>query len=432
MTNTWTPPLARFREAAGRLTRPSGPPPRPTRSALAWDALLALVLGVAMIDYALDAADGRRQIGPYGVSVVIQPMNAALLVTLAVVASSALALRRRYPLAVLWVVQVAAMLTPQEVPRLTFYALLVAVYSAATHSPYRVLTLASLPVSLLPFGMSGDAASPVIPAGPVPAVVSDEYVPLLILVPIAVMADGLRRWKRRTDESHARLAALERERDAALRRAVEHERARIARELHDVVTHNVSVMVIQAGAARTIMAAEPERAGAALREVEAGGRAALSELRHVMGLLTMDDERSGGTEELTPQPDLDRLPALVRRMRSSGVAVELAVAGEPRPLPPGIELAAYRVVQEALTNAVKHASGADVRVTVDHGTERLRVAVADAGGEPGPGAADGGGRGLLGLRERLSVYGGTLTAGPRPLGGYRVEAEIPLAPGEEP
>ncbi|GJF34746.1 hypothetical protein KNE206_74460 [Kitasatospora sp. NE20-6] len=159
----------------------------------------------------------------------------------------------------------------------------------------------------------------------------------------------------------------------------------------------------------------------------------MTELRHVMGLLTMTDEEEGTDEGAdlahtaavpAPQPGLDQLEKLVGRVRDTGLPVDLTVTGPPRPLPPGVELAAYRVVQEALTDTVKHASGATAAVTVEYGPERLRVEVTDTGGHPGAGA--GSGRGLIGLRERLAVYGGILDTGRRLTGGYRVEALIPL------
>ncbi|MFI8353227.1 sensor histidine kinase [Streptomyces cyaneofuscatus] len=423
----------RLREAARRTVRdaglPSGPPLRPPRRAWQFDALLALALGIATVYYGIDNTDNVvvREIAP-GVEIVIPrpagPGGLALMVTLAAVASGALALRRRYPLAVLCVVTAATLATPQSVMRLTFYAFIIAVYSAAVYSPYRVAALAALPVSVVLVGTSGNAVTPIVP---------NEYIALLILVPMAVAAVGLRTWKLRTDEGRARLSLLEREQAEALRRAVEHERARIARELHDVVTHNVSVMIIQAGAARKIMKISPEEAGEALLAVEAGGRSAMAELRHVMGLLTMADEGEGrdegadlaGTAAVpAPQPGLDQLEALVGRVRDTGLPVGLTVTGSPRPLPPGVELAAYRVVQEALTNTVKHASGSAAAVTVEYGPERLRVEVTDTGGHPG--AGPGSGRGLIGLRERLAVYDGILTTGRRLTGGYRVEALIPL------
>ncbi|MFG2658659.1 sensor histidine kinase [Streptomyces sp. NPDC048425] len=427
--------VERLRDVARRTVRdaglPSGPPLRPVRRAWQFDALVALALGITTVYYGIDNADNVvvREIAPGVESVVPRPSGPggmAFMVTLAVIASGALALRRRYPLAVLCVVMAATLATPQSVLRLTFYAFVIAVYSAAVYSPYRVATLAALPVAVVLVGTSGDSVTPIVP---------NEYIALLILAPMAMAAVGLRTWKLRTDEGRSQLSALEREQAEALRRAVEHERARIARELHDVVTHNVSVMVIQAGAARTIMRTSPEQAGEALLAVEAGGRAAMTELRHVMGLLTMADEsdtRDGGADladaaaELAPQPGLDQMETLVGRVRDTGLPVDLTVTGPTRPLPPGLELAAYRVVQEALTNTVKHASGATAAVTIEYGPEQLRVEVTDAGGHPDASAHAGSGRGLIGLRERLAVYDGTLKAGRRLTGGYRVEALIPL------
>ncbi|MEU5580778.1 histidine kinase [Streptomyces huasconensis] len=427
--------LERLREGSRRAVRgadaglASGAPLQPARREWQFDAVVALVLGVVTVYYGVDNADNVviREVAP-GVERIVPrpsgPGGMAFMVTLAALASGALALRRRFPLAVLCVVTAATLATPQSVMRLTFYAFVIAVYSAAVYSPYRVATLVALPLSVVLIGTSGNSVTPIVP---------NEYIALLILVPMAVAAVGLRNWKLRTDEGRARLDALRREQSEALRRAVEHERARIARELHDVVTHNVSVMIIQAGAARKIMHTSPEQAGEALLAVEAGGRAAMTELRHVMGLLTMADEDAGaeagadatGTAaELAPQPGLDRLDALVGRVRDAGLPVGLTVTGPPRPLPPGLELAAYRVVQEALTNTVKHASGATAAVTVEYGPRRLRVEVTDTGGQSGAGS--GSGRGLIGLRERLAVHGGTLTTGRRLTGGFRVEALIPL------
>jgi signal transduction histidine kinase len=212
---------------------------------------------------------------------------------------------------------------------------------------------------------------------------------------------------------------------------VEQERARIAAELHDVVSHNVSVMVVQAGAARKVLATSPEMAREALLAVEDSGRAAMAELRHVMGLLTMTSQGGdpAGTADLAPQPGLEQIPALVERIRNGGVRVDLAIEGDVIPLPSGLDLAAYRVVQEGLTNAVKHAVGALIRVTLDYSPQRLKVDVVDTGGTASSSAATGNGRGLAGLRQRLAVYGGTLSAGPRLTGGYMVSAVIPLREG---
>jgi signal transduction histidine kinase len=306
--------------------------------------------------------------------------------------------------------------------RLSFYVCVIAAYSAAVYSPYRVPALASLPVTALLMGeLQQDAAEPAL-GGAINAV-PQGAVPFLILAPIAVAAWGLRTLRARADAEQARVAAMERESVEAVRRAAEEERARIARELHDVVTHNVSVMVIQAGAARKVLTASPEQAREALLSVEASGRAAMTELRHVMGLLTMD----GGSPDLAPQPGMAELESLVGRVRDVGLPVELMVTGRPgAALPDGVDLAGYRVVQEALTNAVKHAAGASAVVRVDFRADRLSIEVTDTGGRRPPSTDAGSGRGLIGLRERLALYGGTLHAGPRIRGGYRVAAVIPL------
>ncbi|MEU1518225.1 histidine kinase [Streptomyces sp. NPDC005811] len=410
--------------------------PRPGRANLLFDALLALVVCASLVSYVVQDLGGDPP--PYlvpgaGPGPVPVPTPArAPVVVLAALASLPLALRRRFPLAVLWIVLAATALTPDGATRATFYGCVIAAYSAAAYSPYRVATLASLPLALpllgrgvgdVPMG-SFSGADPTVPL---------KWAPVLVAVPVVIAAVGLRSWKLRAAESAARLAAVEREQAEALRRAVDHERARIARELHDVVTHNVSVMVIQAGAARTIMESSPDRAREALLAVEAGGRAAMGELRHVMGLLTPDTASAEGAESLEPQPGLGQLAGLVDRMRAAGTPVELAFHGEAgRSLGPGVELAAYRVVQEALTNTVKHASGARAAVTVTQEPGTLCIEVTDTGGTPGPAAGTGNGRGLLGLRERLAVYGGTLHTGTRPLGGYRVRALIPLEPAFPP
>jgi signal transduction histidine kinase len=345
----------------------------------------------------------------------------ALLLTLI---AAPLVFRRRYPLSVLWfALVIGTMVAENPAPlRLSFYVCVIAAYSAAVYSPWRVPALVSLLLAaLLLQKMQDQAAEPAF--GGAISAVPQSAVPFIILTPIAVAALGLRTWRARADAEQARAATLERDRVEAVRRAAEEERARIARELHDVVTHNVSVMVIQAGAARKVLEASPEQAREALLSVEASGRAAMTELRHVMGLLTMDGE----TPDLAPQPGMAELDSLVGRVRDAGVPVDLVVTGSPdTALPDGVDLTAYRVVQEALTNAVKHAAGASAAVHVDVGTDRLRIEVTDTGGRTPPSTDPGSGRGLIGLRERLALYGGTLRAGPRLRGGYRVEALVPL------
>lgn len=315
----------RLRRAVGSLLRPGGQLPRPTGQQRLVDAALALVLTFVSVQYAW--GDGYDEAHLHRMTD---------LVILVFLASASLAWRRRYPLAVLWLVTVATALTPDDVARLTFYACVIAAYSAAAYSPHRLPTLASLAVAVAVISRTGQVG-PVNPYFYVAPTVPTQYVPLFISVPMVVAAIGLRTWKLRAAETRTRLTAVESARAEELRRAVEHERARIARELHDVVTHNVSVMVIQAGAARSIMDKSPERAREALLAVEAGGRAAMGELRDVMGLLTMElgeDADELAISALDPQPGLDRLEALIGRMRGAGVPVELTVSERPAPSPP--------------------------------------------------------------------------------------------------
>lgn len=253
--------------------------------------------------------------------------------------------------------------------------------------------------------------------------------PLLMAVPCAWAV-----WerRRRRTELGARIWLLERERESAARRAVEEERARVARDLHDIVSHSVSVMVVQAGAARHGLDGEGGLNGEAeeaLLAVERTGREAMTELRHLLGLLAPDPD---GDDAFAPQPSLARLSTLVDRVAFAGLPVEVTVTGEPRPLPAGIEATAYRVVQEALTNALKHGTpGARAELRVSYGTRNLRLEVLSTGpsvltgsGPAPPENRDG--RGLAGLRERVALYGGDLDARRRLGGGYRVRARIPL------
>ncbi|MBV2155169.1 sensor histidine kinase [Kitasatospora sp. SUK 42] len=406
------PTVRRLRAAARPAEAPgAAPPPRPTRRGQAFDAALALYLALTSGRYATIAGDVRH------------PTWNALLLLVPLVPLP-LVLRRRHPLAVLWTVLPAALLVrhqSQDIAYSAGVAVIVAAYSAAAYGRRPKAVLLSLPAATAALVvLFDDAKLPHFPNG---------VMAVLVLVPVLAVAYELRMWRRRVDEGRERLSALERDQVAALQHAVEHERARIARELHDVVTHNVSMMTIQAGAARKILDTAPDKAREAMAAVESGGRAAMTELRQVMGLLTIDagpGEDLAGAADLSPQPGLGRLDALVEGVRQAGLSVELTVRGEHRAVPPGVELAAYRVVQEALTNTVKHAGGADATVTVEYAPDRLRVEVADTGGRPTGAAATGNGRGLLGLRERLAVYGGTLHTGPRPRGGYRVTAQIPL------
>jgi signal transduction histidine kinase len=256
---------------------------------------------------------------------------------------------------------------------------------------------------------------------------------LLLLAVVACLAAALpavalvraRRRHSRVLGDHGWL--LERERAAAARQAVEAERARIARELHDIVSHNVSLMVVQASAAREILSTQPGEAATALRAVEAAGRDAMTELRHLLGVLAPAADGSDD-DALAPQPGLARLEELIDRVAFAGLPTDVRVSGEPRPLPGGVDMTAYRLVQEALTNALKHGSGGTAEVMIRYAERSLRVEVLTTGPAvpPAAGPAEGSGRGLAGLRQRVAVYGGTMDARRRLGGGYRVRARIPL------
>jgi signal transduction histidine kinase len=222
-----------------------------------------------------------------------------------------------------------------------------------------------------------------------------------------------------------RAARLEREREANAARAVLEERARIARELHDVIAHSVSVMVIQASAERRTLPAEQESARETLERIEHAGRDVLAELRRLLGVM----RAPGRAEPLAPQPGLDALDVLVDESRKAGQAVEVSVEGEPRPLSAGIDLAAYRIVQEALTNARRHAPGAGTGVTLRWHPRELAIEVVDDGPGPPP-ETSGAGHGLVGMRERAILYGGSVHTGSAGEGGgFLVRARLPLHEG---
>lgn len=228
---------------------------------------------------------------------------------------------------------------------------------------------------------------------------------------------------RRLSERHleARALAAEREREQRARAAVAEERVRIARELHDVVAHAISVIVVQARGGRRSLASEPAEAREAFDSIEATGREALAEMRRLLGLLREGDEELA----LAPQPGLRYLDALLAQIREAGLPVELSVEGEPASLPPGVDLCAYRIVQEALTNALKHAGPATARVVVRYEGDALEVQVIDTGGHR-PAGGNGVGHGLLGMRERAALFGGQLEASRRSDGGFAVRARLPL------
>jgi signal transduction histidine kinase len=309
-------------------------------------------------------------------------------------------------------------------PSVAFATAVFAAYSAVAHSRYRYLAIGVVAaITLYVTATFGDT----LPNFP------HQLTALLAITPAVAAALGIRELRRRLTDSTTRLHRATEEYEAATVRAIEAERARIAGELHDVVTHNVSVMVVQAGAARLAVTSSPDEATEALRAVEDSGRTAIGELRNLLGVLSPADDHA----PLRPQPGLGELDELISRVAAAGLSVDLHIEGSPRPLPPGADLAAYRVVQEALTNVLRHAGraatsvlvnwGEDLVITVSNtGGAALRVGTAGGCGESAPRASTEPGRGLLGLQERLSLYGGELAAGPRPGGGWQVRAVMPV------
>jgi len=221
-------------------------------------------------------------------------------------------------------------------------------------------------------------------------------------------------------ERDRRARVAERERDVVAREAVVEERARIARELHDAIAHNVSMIVVQAGAERRVLDESQSSTREVLSTVEEIGRGALTEMRRLVGML-----RAESDDPLAPQPGLDDLQTLVTQVREAGLPVELEVEGEPRELPVGVGLSAYRIVQEALTNALKHAGDARASVRVRYAGDALELEIVDDGAGSA-GRAGGGGHGLVGMRERVALYGGRFEAGRRPAGGFTVRVLLPI------
>ncbi|MEU8824412.1 sensor histidine kinase [Streptomyces sp. NPDC048636] len=247
-----------------------------------------------------------------------------------------------------------------------------------------------------------------------------------------VLGDSMRTRRAYWAQLEERAARLEKEREAQAKVAVAGERARIARELHDVVAHNVSVMVVQADGAAYVLDSSPEQARQALETISGTGRQALAEMRRLLGVLRTGEP--GEESDYVPQPDVEQIDDLVEQVRGAGLPVDFKVVGSPRQLPSGVELTAYRIVQEALTNTRKHGGpdvGASVRLT--YFDDGLGLLVEDDGRGSRremyeDGGADGQGHGLIGMRERVGMVGGTLDAGPRPGGGFRVSALLPLRP----
>jgi signal transduction histidine kinase len=318
-----------------------------------------------------------------------------------------IAFRRRYPTLVgigvplLGVVD-HAIWDAQSVgyPIATFLAL----YALAVWTPWRQFVSGSALLALAAFGSSALTSGSLVDT--VPWVVVTTAVMLLV--------------RRIVGDRERRAELAERERDVAAREAVLAERSRIARELHDVIAHNVSMMVVQAGAERRLLDSTGGSAREVLEGIERSGRDALVEMRRLVGML-----RTDAADALAPQPGLDDLPRLVTQVQAAGLPVELHVDGDRRSIPVGIDLSAYRIVQEALTNCLTHANDAHATVCVRYADDVLELEISDDG-DTVDGHESGGGHGLIGIQERAALYGGRFTAGRRPEGGFTVRVLLPI------
>jgi signal transduction histidine kinase len=374
------------------------------------DALLAVLLAaVSMVALAYAWRDCDRDCDPGGVAVVL-----VLATTLPLV------WRRRRPLAVGFATGLAtAVYGFAHYPDLAMPIAIggvVGMYSVAAWGGRRAALLAGgVAVVVLAVVMTLPRAD---------ADVVDAAFVSLSLAGAWVLGDRARVQRALAAELQERAVRLERDRDEDARRAVASERARIARELHDVVAHHVSMMVVQAEAGPVAVATEPARAAGAFEAIAATGRQALVEMRRLLGVLRGDGDQA---PSLAPQPGLAEVPSLVEQVGRAGLRVELVVEGAEEPLPAGVDLSAYRIVQEALTNAVKHAGPGRARVLVRYGEDDLRLRVVDEGRAGGPAPPDGrAGVGLVGMRERVHLFGGEFHAGPGPDGGFTVDARLPI------
>jgi len=329
------------------------------------------------------------------------PMGLTLLATLPI------GLRRRYPMPVLAVTLTAGLAMDLLYNSFQFAGAVVALYTVAAY--------VGRPESF-GAGVGTALALPLTQVGERGLGLANTVGAYVFFAGAWLLGDRLAARRAHVEELEERALRLEREREESERRAAAAEQERIARELHDIIAHNVSVMTVQAAAAGDVFETQPRRVREALSSIESTGREALTELRRLLG--------SVRTGDLAPQPSLTELGALLEQVRGAGLAVELSVEGDARALPASLDLSAYRIVQEALTNTLKHARATHASVLVRYADEALEVEILDDGTAP-PSEVDGG-HGLIGMRERTALFGGELEAGPAPGGGFSVHARIPL------
>jgi signal transduction histidine kinase len=383
--------------------------PRPGLQSLLIDATIAFGLSALSL---LTVASGASDVGGR------DPLRVGLLLleTLPLIG------RRRWPIPVLIVTLAATILHAALVEGAVVnesLGALVALFTVAERYDRRVSVTAVLAVA-------GAFAAVILARAAGEQIALSGFFQTLLAVGIVWALGDWARTRRRyanAIEENARLQEADREERA--RRAVQDERERIARELHDIITHHVSVIVIQAGAGLTALERRPDQARTALEAIDRTSRQALTDMRRMLGIL--GEGPSADDPSRQPMPGLGRLGELIEEVRAAGLPVELSIDGDRRPLDAGIELSAYRIVQEALTNTLKHASGARARVHLGFEDQALEIEVTDQGGSGrrNLGEAGTGGRGLIGMRERVAVFGGDLEAGPYQ-GGFRVRARLPI------
>jgi signal transduction histidine kinase len=395
---------------------------------MAVDAIVAALLAVV----AFVSVHASLQLAGKDLPGRVEPGDPRMIAALLII-TLPLAFRRRFPLTVAAVViggfMVGRLTLPTEFeePFVSVWAVYLALYSAARYSQSGRWAMAGVGVLFLV--VIGEIVREILFAGDLPAGTPLArwflffYNVAVLFLPV-ILGFAVRSSHARQRQLGAQAVELKREREENARRAVLEERVRIARELHDVVAHHVSVMGIQAGAARRIVDTRPDKVEEVLGMIESSSREAVVELHRLLGFLRRADQTDG----MAPQPDLKQLGDLVASARKGDLAVELVVDGRPRTLPPTVELSAYRVIQEALTNALKHSHAETATVRIDYGSDLLEVEVVDDGRGPprSRGATSVGGHGLIGMRERVRLHGGHLRTGSGPTGGFAVHATFPL------
>jgi len=373
------------------------------------DVLLAILVVVVSV--------GTMVIAP----VAIGTMPPALALAVTLVTGVAVGFRRRWPVGTLVVVAAVILVQQSYGASLNFGSLaaVIALFTVAAETPRRtsLVVLALLPAYLLVADLAYAAIHPT----PTELLIGQFISAVVIFGIVWFAGDSYRSRRARMRELEERADRLEREQAERARIAVQNERAIIARELHDIVAHSVSVMVVQAGAARRVVDDQPDEARAAMVSIETTGREALVEMRRLLGVLRSDT----GPAPLEPQQGLAGIGTVIAGADRSGVVVELVIEGDPRPLPPGLDLTAYRIVQEALTNTVKHAAPAHATVRIRYAPDTLDLDIVDDGSRT-HGDDGTGGHGLIGMEERVRLYGGDFAAGPRQPDGFGIQVRLPL------